>query len=215
MTEVLFSLWEMPVTGIKIIEAVAVIAGLVYLFLQVKAKSAMWIFGIVMSLCYVYLNCRNHLYANMCLHIYYIGMSVYGLLVWMGVITKKGKAQVQQIQSFPAKGILPLVIVWISVAAFLVWILGYLGETRTPWMDGATSALSVIAMWMLARKYYQEWICWIICNPINVVMFAMADMWPTAFMYVIYLIVGVVGFFQWRKEYLRSISKQSSNHDKL
>lgn len=210
MTEELFTLFGMPVTGIWLIEAFAVVAGLMYLFLQIKAKSSMWIFGILMSLCYVYLNYRNQLYANMCLHVYYIAMSVYGLLVWVGVIKKRDGASSRAIQSFPKKGIIPLVLIWAAVAAFLVWILGHLGETRTPWMDGATSALSVIAMWMLARKYYQEWICWIICNPINVVMFAMAGMWPTAVMYVVYLAMGVVGFFQWRKAYLRSIHPRQS-----
>lgn len=204
MTEVLFTLWGMPVTGIRLIEAFAVVAGLIYLFFQIKAKPAMWVFGILMSLCYVYLNYRNQLYANMCLHIYYIVISLYGLLVWLGVIKKRKGNQTRAIQSFPKKGIVPLVLVWAAVAAFLVWILGHLGETRTPWMDGSTSALSVIAMWMLARKYYQEWICWLICNPINVVMFAMAGMWPTAVMYAVYLVMGVVGFIQWRKEYLRS-----------
>ena len=61
--------------------------GLVYVWLEVKHRRAMWVVGFVMSACYVAVFGLKGLYASMGLYVYYLGMSVYGWLKWGEQVT--------------------------------------------------------------------------------------------------------------------------------
>lgn len=64
--------------------------GLVYVWLEVKHRRAMWVVGFVMSACYVAVFGLKGLYASMGLYVYYLGMSVYGWLKWGEQVTGGG-----------------------------------------------------------------------------------------------------------------------------
>ena len=55
-------------------------------------------------------------------------------------------------------------------------------------------------MWMLAKKYYQQWIVWIIVEPIIIATALQAEMYATALLYVVYTVIAVMGYFKWKRE---------------
>ena len=53
-------------------EVFSLITGILYLLLEIRQKNAMWIVGILTSGAAVVVFANEHLYASMCLNIYYV-----------------------------------------------------------------------------------------------------------------------------------------------
>jgi nicotinamide mononucleotide transporter len=58
---------------------------------------------------------------------------------------------------------------------------------------------SFIATWLTARKVLESWVYWIAIDLIAAVMYGLKGLQPTVFLYVIYALVAVYGFYSWRK----------------
>ena len=63
-------------------EVFSLITGILYLLLEIRQKNAMWIVGILTSGAAVVVFANEHLYASMCLNIYYVIISFWGLYTW-------------------------------------------------------------------------------------------------------------------------------------
>jgi nicotinamide mononucleotide transporter len=68
-----------------------------------------------------------------------------------------------------------------------------------PWGDAFITAGSVIATWMLARKILEHWLLWIIVDSVAAVLYFYKGMYPTVFLYIVYTLIAVLGYYQWRK----------------
>lgn len=178
------------------IEIIGAVVGLAYIVLEYRANPWMWLCGVLMPLVYVWIYFRNGLFANAAFNVYSVVISVYGLCHWLRGGQDGGEAP---IRSFPARWWPVLVGAVLLLTAAMAWLLGLLDESRVPLLDGLTTSLSIVGMWMLARKYYQQWLCWILVEPLTVIMCAAAGMWPTAALYTVYTVVAILGYFKWRR----------------
>ena len=197
MTDLTFTLWGLQFSAFETFGAAV---GIVYLLLEYKAHPWLWFFGLLMPLFYIFIFFDQHLFANGLINVYYVGASIYGILCWRGIIGNK-KREESPIGSMPRKALLPVVGVTVALTAVLTLVLQWLGESEVAWLDGFTAALNVVGMFMLARGWYQQWICWIIVEPVMVVMSLLSGMYPTVVMYVVYSVIAVLGYVRWKKEY--------------
>ena len=189
----------------QIIEIIAAVIGLTYLFLEYKASVWLWPVGILMSLFYVTVYITGKFYADAALQVYYIGANVYGLLKWT-VSRRRGsgrpgleKAELEICRT-PKRLWLPL-----SLVSALLWLLLYLilrtcTDSPVPVGDAFTTALSIVAMWMLSRKYIEQWLFWVAVNVVCVALYFWKGLYPTGILYCVYVIVAVLGYFRWKKE---------------
>ena len=178
------------------IEILGALIGLAYILLEYKANPWMWLCGVVMPVIYVYLYFRHGLYANAAFNIYNIVISAYGLWQWKRGGGDGGEAP---IRSFPRRGWPWLALVVAALTAGLTLLLSQLHESQVPLLDGLTTCLSIVGMWMLARKYYQQWLCWLIVEPLMMAMCIATGMWATALLYAIYEVIAVKGYLHWKQ----------------
>lgn len=181
----------------NLLEIFAAAAGIAYLLLEYRANAWLWLFSILMAGSYIWIFFSEGIYANGCLNVYYLLISIYGAWRWM----KKPDWEEEEgsILSMP-KRMLPLVLAAIALLTAGLWkTLSLLGESETAFLDAFTSALSVVGMWMLTKKYYQQWICWIVVEPIMTLMSLRAGLYPTAVMYLFYSVISVMGYLRWKK----------------
>lgn len=188
-----------------IIEVIGALLGIIYVALQYKANLWMWVSSLLMSLLYIYINYANGLYANFVLQIIFAAMAVVGLLHWMGF---KKKATQRPITSMPRRTVVPIIAATLLLALATYAVLCHTGESSMPIFDSITVAINLSGTYMLIRKYYQEWICWMIVDPLMAVMYAMLGLWPSALLYAVFSIVVVFGYFNWRR-----LAQQNNNHD--
>ncbi len=180
------------------IEILGAITGLIYLYFSIKQNIWLWPWGIVTSLIYVYVFFQAKFYADMSLQLYYFGISIYGWYFW-----KRGSRE----QSLR----LPIVqtgkgewIVFIIVTLFLTGVSGYFLNNFTdspiPYWDAFTTSGSIIATWMLARKYLEHWLVWIVVDLVSLGTYIYKGLYPTIILFMVYTGMAVVGYYQWKKE---------------
>ena len=72
-------------------------------------------------------------------------------------------------------------------------------DSTVPYGDSFTTALSVAALWMLSRKYAEQWLVWIVVDAVSAGLYFYKGLYPTGGLYLLYAIVAVAGYFKWLK----------------
>jgi len=65
------------------IEVFGAVAGVVYIFLEIRANIWLWPVGIITSAVYVWVFFNGKLYADMSLQVYYVIISILGWIWWI------------------------------------------------------------------------------------------------------------------------------------
>ena len=193
MTEFIHTHW-IELTGASL--------GLLYLYFEYKADIKIWATGILMSLFYVYVYIANGFYAFAAINVYYIIAQIYGWIKWM---QKTGEEK--PLCHMPLKYIAPLSGITALLFILLAVMLAKMGESTVAWGDSFITSLSIIAIWMLSRKYVEQWIPLIIANLASVFIFYHQELYPTSLMYAVYFVVSIFGYFNWK----RMINKKEKN----
>ncbi len=81
----------------------------------------------------------------------------------------------------------------------LYWILARFTDGSSPWLDAGTTAVSLIAQWMMTRKLLENWSVWTVVNLVYVGMYLSQGMLPSAGLYAAYFGLAVSGHFTWRR----------------
>jgi nicotinamide mononucleotide transporter len=55
-------------------------------------------------------------------------------------------------------------------------------------------------MWMLAQKQVEQWILAVILNAVSTYLYLTQTLFPTSALYLVYTIVSVMGYFNWKKQ---------------
>jgi nicotinamide mononucleotide transporter len=72
-------------------------------------------------------------------------------------------------------------------------------EASLPYLDAGLTAISLIATWMTARKYLENWILWIGANIFYVGIYIYKGLNGTSILYVLLIVLAVKGLIDWRK----------------
>jgi len=185
---------------VNYLELIGTISGLIYIYFSVKQNILLWLFGIITSLVYAFVFFSNHLYVNMFLQIYYLGVSAYGWYHWVYGAKEIGKQELPVLKASTKEW---FVFSGITIVLFLliVVIFNSLFSEKISYLDSATSAMSIVATWMLARKYLDQWIIWIITNLVYVIILLKSDMYVTIILYTVYTIMAVIGYLEWKRKF--------------
>ena len=180
------------------LEILGPLVGLVYLWLEYRASIYLWIASIIKPAIYIFINYKAGLYADFGINIYYLGAAVYGWLVWKyGTKTKENKEL--PITHMPIRSWLKTGIVFCMALFLIAWLLINFTDSDVPWWDSFTTALSIIGMWMLARKYVEQWWVWIVVDVVCVGLYIYKNLHFTAALYALYTIIAIFGWLNWKK----------------
>ena len=180
------------------LELIGTFIGLIYLWLEYRASIYLWIVSIIMPAIYIFIYYEAGLYADFGINIYYLGAAVYGWLIWKyGNKTKEQKEL--PITSMPKRNWLKLFIVFIIAQFVIAWALINFTDSNVPWWDAFTTALSIIGMWMLARKYLEQWWIWIVVDIVCVGLYMYKELYFTSGLYALYAIIAISGWWNWKR----------------
>lgn len=178
------------------LEIIATITGIIAVSLQAKEKILAWPFAIVSVSILAYIFFFQRLYSDFGLHIIYIFLNVYGWFIWTN---KKGSEEVtptlrmnwNQIGAASAVTLLGTVV------------LGYIMDNNTdadvPYFDAFTTSGSLVAQYLLAKKYLQNWSFWIMVDLVAIPLYLYKELYLISFLFVVYLGICVYGYWSWRK----------------
>lgn len=190
------------------IEIIGALIGLVYLYLEYKANKWLWPVGVLMPVVYTYIFFQSKFYADMGINIYYFFASIYGWIMW----TRRKKSDTEQLISHtPSRFVLPLLVAGVALFSVIAFVLIRYTDSPIPYGDSFTTTVSILAMWMLAHKYIEQWWLWIAVNVVSCGLYIWKGMHiATILLFVVYSIVPFFGYVEW-KRLMKKEKHESSN----
>ena len=180
---------------IAVAEAWGFASGGVCVWLVVREHPWNWPIGLANNVAFFALFLKSRLYADMALQVVYFGLGIYGWLNWaLGGTGKSGLtvSRTSRREAFAIAVLLPVMTV--ALQRGLLWVNG-----AAPWGDAATTALSLVAQYLLCRKRLENWWFWIAADLLYVPLYLSRDLPLTAVLYAVFLVMCVIGLRAWRR----------------
>lgn len=181
--------------------------GILYLWWEYHANPKVWIASVIMPMISMWIYFSKGLYADFAINIYYLVIAVYGFIIWTRGSKKSvsdgANNSVEKYESARKITHTP-VIVWCgaTIAALLMWyviwwILVTFTDSNVPVADAFTTALSVVGLWMMAQKYAEQWLVWLIVDIVCSALYFYKGLPFYCALYAIYTVIAVLGYRKW------------------
>jgi len=178
------------------IEITAVILAILYLVLAVKQNILCWVAGIMSSVLYFFIMQSAGLYMEAYLQVFYVVMGFYGFSQWRAGDTNNTIFVVNTWSKYQH-------LTAISIILALSFLSGFLLERFTdaalPFLDALVTWGAVVATYMVAKKLLENWIYWFVIDATSIYLFISRDLWLTAILFMIYIIIIYFGYQSWSK----------------
>ena len=184
------------------IEILGTIVGLIYLWQEYRASIYLWITSIIMPAIYLYVYYQAGLYADFGINIYYLVIALYGWLAWRYNFSLRGKradSNELSISHINRLTFLRLFLLFLAAWAVISYILTHFTNSTVPFTDAFTTALSIVGMYMLARKYIEQWWVWLVVDVVSSALYIYKELYFTAVLYALYAIIAIFGYRKWKQ----------------
>ena len=185
------------------LELFAAALGALSVYLSVRQNIWSWPTAIVNVVVYALVFYRARLYADMGLQVIYALLSLYGWYQWL--YGGEDDTELQVSRTTPQLGG-RLAVIGLAGAGALGLLLRGATDAALPFMDSFLSSTSLVAQWMMTRKKVENWLVWIGVDVLYVGMFTYKDLYITAVLYLVFLVLAVRGWIDWRRS-LESASR--------
>ena len=179
-------------------EIVAALLAIAYLLLAMRQDSRCWIAWILSSLMYLFVMYSAGLYMEAGLQIFYLLMGFYGLYQWQ---YKPLNNESLKIKVWPKT----THMMCLTILFLLVTASGYILSSNTdavsPYIDAFTTWGAIIASYMVAKKILENWIYWFVVDFVSVFLFVSRELYPTALLFCLYLVLVIFGYRSWKNEW--------------
>ena len=192
----LFATFLEQVRGLSVLEAIAVVAAIVYLLLAIRQNIGCWYFAGISTAIYSYLFFDARLYMESTLNIFYFAMAVYGWYCWRN---KRTDDQQLPVTVWPLRrhvlAISAIVLISIANAVILeTWT-----DAAFPYVDSLTTWAAIWATFLVARKVLENWWYWLVIDSVSIFIYWSRDLELTALLFVVYVIMIPFGLVSWRR----------------
>ena len=191
------------------IEFLGLLTGLCYLWFEYHANKMVFVVGVIMPLISMWVYYSKGLYADFAINIYYFIMAAYGYAVWTFNFAKKQKidrpiSRLTIHQGFALSAV--AAALWCILA---YWLVNFTDST-VPYADSFTTALSIVGMWMMARKIAEQWMVWFVVDSVCFVLYIYKGIYFYAVLYLVYTLVSLLGYRKWLR-IMQSDNQENSN----
>lgn len=178
------------------LEIAAVLLGIANIVLIIRRSVWNYPFAIAMVSLYFIIFRDAKLYSDAGLQIFFVAVNAYGWWSWQRNKADTGEIVVEELSSngFGA---------WIagSILATLGWglFMSIHSDASFPFWDASVAMLSVVGQILMTRRLIENWYWWIAVNTVSVPLYAAKQLYLTAGLYTLFLVLAIVGLVEWRK----------------
>lgn len=187
------------VAGLEIatswLEILAFITGVWCVWLAARRHVMNFPIGIINVSLFVVLFAGVGLYADMALQFVYIGLGFAGWYWWLRGGPQRTALGIRRAGTAHQ---VVLAVALVAITATIYTLLTSHTDSTVPVWDATTTALSLVAQYMLSRKLLQNWYVWITADLIYIPLYAYKGLYLTAGLYCIFLGLCIYGLAQWR-----------------
>ena len=179
-------------------EIVASILAIAYLILAMLQDKRCWVAWIISSLMYFFVMYSANLYMEALLQIFYIFIGLYGLYQWR---FKADKKDALKITTWSVKNHLIVIGALVFLTSLSGYVLMIYTAAASPFIDAFTTWGAIAASYLVAKKILENWFYWFVIDFVSVFLFISRELYPTALLFLVYLVLVVFGYSAWRKSW--------------
>lgn len=137
---------------------------------------------------------RARFYADAVLQGFFFGTLAWGWWHWVRRRSETGDLAVTILGSRARLGVAAAAL---TATAAWALVLRQWTDAVMPWRDAFIAAFSVAAQILQARRHLENWALWTLVNVVAIAAYWHAGLAFTAFLYVVYLGLGLTGWRTW------------------
>jgi nicotinamide mononucleotide transporter len=160
-----------------------------------------WPLAFASSLLYAWLFFASRLYGESGLQLFFAGTAAWGWWQWLFGTRRigQGSAAPLAIARLRARGRWIAVVAWLIAWPATGWLLSRITDTDVPYLDAFPTVGSVIGQILLGRKFIENWPAWLVVNTASVGVFVYKQLWLTAILYVVFVVLALAGWARWAR----------------
>ncbi len=191
--------------SVSYIEFTGSVAGIVAVWLAAKSNILTWPIGLINIILFFLIFWQVELYSDVFLQVYYFSVSLYGWHNWNK--EKKLNAPIKLLSASNKFLLMGTILIATVLLGFIVSNLHVMipnvfhKPASFPYIDSFLAISSIIANTLMAQRFIENWILWIIVNVISVVVYFLKDIIFVSMEYFVFLILAIYGFYYWKKEF--------------
>lgn len=178
-------------------EWIAVATGVIYVILIMRQRRLGWVFGGISAAILMVLAARARLPMNALLQASYVIAAVYGWWSW------SRNQETAPIAFWHLRGHLIALSLCLLLSLGLAQLLAMEGTSAFPFTDSLVACAGLVATWMVARVYIENWLYWIVVDTVSIYLFFSQGLVVASLLYVLFLVIATVGFFNWLAKFRR------------
>lgn len=177
--------------------------GLLYIYLEFRESVWMWVVGSVMPVIYFVVLFQHGVYGDCLTEVYAFFAGLYGLYVWLTAKNRSG--QKLPITRTPVRMRYVVAGLTLVLWGVLAFILKHTDST-VAYLDALSTAFYLVALWMLARKYLEQWLMWFVCDALSTGLYIYKGIYGRALLYGIYTLLAIYGYYCWKRAMSRKLA---------
>lgn len=179
----------------------ATLVSIIYILFAVKNKPIAFVFGLIASAFWAYEGYFNlNLKFDAFLQLFYVAMSIYGLYAWKAGTSSNEELQISRLSP---NGQWKIILSGIAISVIFGWIGKHFFATNLPYLDALTTGFSIIATFLLARRYIDNWIYWMVINPLYMFIYWKSGAYLFIGIMLLYTGMAVLGYNNWKSILLK------------
>jgi nicotinamide mononucleotide transporter len=193
----------------SLVEVFGFISGAVCVWLVAKDNIWNWPIGIVNAAFYIVVFFQAKLFADMSLQVLYVILGFLGWFMWLKGGENKSKLNIRRIGSWESLGLLVIALV---STYFMHGYLVTIGDSA-PFLDALTTVVSLVAQYMLTKKFIENWYLWLAVDVVYVGLYFSRGLYLTAVLYAIFFTMCLVGLREWSAKRVSHIALAERGSD--
>lgn len=197
MIDFLISQYKNASTTQICLEFLAFVFGIISVYCAKKENIWVYPTGLISTVITVYLLYQASYFGDMTMNAYYSIMSIYGWYKWMS----KSKEPDLLITRTNSKEKI-IGFVFFILTMFITYLVYKFFDYKLEipnYIDIFTSGIFFTAMWFMAIKKIENWTLWILGDCIAVPLFAYRGLGMLSLQYLIFTILAILAYLEWRK----------------
>ena len=175
-------------------EVLGFVTGAASVVLAVLRNAWNYPVGLANNVVFVVLFLSAGLYGDAGLQVVFAVLGLHGWYRW----THRDERESAYIARTPVRAVVPLIVAGIVLAVALYWLLASATDSTVPLADGSTTAVSLVAQYMLNRKWIENWWVWLGVDIGYVWLYVAKGLILPAILYFGFAALCVTGFLAWR-----------------
>lgn len=195
MSAVLQDIWQ-GLRAASWLDQANLVLGVVGVVLMIRRS--LWAFpvGLVAVSVQGVLFYQTRYYADATLQVVFFFVLAYG---WWHWVRAKGEEPELPVTTLSWGARIGIVVACVVATVLWAGILRAKTDAVMPLRDAFIASFSVAGQWLQARKKLENWPCWTIANVVAIASYWAGGLFYTAFLYAIYLGLGLSGWRTWQR----------------